>query len=57
MSEFECAQGHLMGSSHLCPECGGRAVRMDGMTARQMLQMQRAEGREQEEQEEEEDNG
>ena len=31
MSEFTCANGHLMRASDvLCPECGGRLYAMDG---------------------------
>ena len=37
MSEFECAQGHLMSASdRVCKICGGRAVRMDGYSAREL---------------------
>lgn len=37
MSEFECACGNLIRPSvGRCELCGGRAVRMDGMTARQL---------------------
>jgi len=38
MSEFTCANGHLMLPSHgpRCVICGARCVRMDGMTDREM---------------------
>ena len=33
MSEFTCREGHLIRPSiGYCEVCGGRAVRMDGMT-------------------------
>ena len=33
MSEFECVNGHLMVSGeYVCPICGARIGRMDGMT-------------------------
>lgn len=33
MSEFECVNGHLMKSGeYVCPICGARIGRMDGMT-------------------------
>ena len=43
MSEFECARGHLLSSEeamHGCKICGGRAVRMDGMSARALRQQE-----------------
>jgi len=33
MSEFECANGHLLKSGeYICPICGEKLARMDGMT-------------------------
>jgi len=33
MSEFECVNGHLLHSGeYVCPICGARIGRMDGMT-------------------------
>ena len=44
MSEFECRKGHLVSPSvGYCKICGGRAVRMDGMTARQLMEQEREE--------------
>lgn len=43
MSEFECAKGHLIRPSiGYCEVCGGRAVRMDGKTAKQLEAEDRA---------------
>ena len=40
MSEFECRQGHLVSPSiGYCKICGGRAVRMDGMSACELERM------------------
>ena len=37
MSEFECANGHLMKSGeYICPICGARIGRMDGQTRREI---------------------
>ena len=36
MSEFECSQGHSIAPSEgYCKICGGRAVRMDGRSAKE----------------------
>jgi len=44
MSEFACRNGHLMRSGdRVCPECGEPCYTMDGMTGRQMAEMERAE--------------
>lgn len=45
MSEFECRCGHSLCSADkgICPECGGRAVRMDGYTASELRRMEAAE--------------
>lgn len=44
MSEFTCKYGHIMGSEERrkgqCAECGEPVMYMDGMTARQILQME-----------------
>jgi hypothetical protein len=43
MSEFECENGHMPAPSQMiggrCPECGGRIVRMDGMSSRELAMM------------------
>lgn len=37
MSEFECANGHLMKSGDItCPKCGARLARMDGMSEKEL---------------------
>lgn len=45
MSEFECSNGHLPAPSTIrlnhCP-CGAAIIRMDGMSGRQLEQMDRA---------------
>ena len=39
MSEFECKNGHVQEAGTKCKVCGEKIVRMDGMTARQIKQM------------------
>lgn len=43
MSEFECRNGHLMAPSKgwRCQTCGEPVARMDGMSGKQILEMER----------------
>ena len=45
MSSFECVAGHEWGASRglACPVCGRSVYRMDGMTAKQLYQMEQDE--------------
>lgn len=46
MSEFECSKGHLVKpSERICPICGGKIVRMDGMTGSQLKRKEASESR------------
>lgn len=52
MSEFECVNGHLIKPSiGYCTICGGRPVRMDGLTARQWEMKDRLQDQEEPEEE------
>ena len=45
MSEFECINGHLISSSiGYCEICGGRTVRMDGLSNRELTRLEELEG-------------
>lgn len=61
MSDFECAKGHLMRSGEMhCKICGSRLARMDGMSGRQLAEIDREWDRQLEEEmgdEEEPDHG
>lgn len=54
MSEFECRNGHLPAPSTIrlnhCP-CGARIIRMDGMSGRELKEMEREWDREMEREE------
>lgn len=44
MSEFECKNGHMMLSrEQKCRVCGSPVYTMDGMTGRQLIEMERRE--------------
>lgn len=50
MSEFECAKGHLIRPSvGYCTICGGRPVRMDGLTAREWARLEALQEQQEEE--------
>ena len=52
MSEFTCKQGHLIRPSVGCCEiCGGKAIRMDGMSNNELEARDRDYARELEEEE------
>ena len=38
MSEFLCPHGHDMSGHEVCPVCGERANRMDGMGNRELME-------------------
>jgi hypothetical protein len=53
ISEFTCENGHMPAPSKMiggrCPECGGRIVRMDGMSNGELRMMEADDGPEPEE--------